>query len=343
MDFVHHIHAGERHDFRYGVGLHWSPNFVISRSAGVAVLPAKHTDHDHSLFAEDEIHFIDGKLNLTGGIKLQHNSFSGWDAQPTARILWNPTPHQSLWAAVSRAVTTPSRIEEGFLLTGTVPGLELRVTGNPDFDSEALLGYEAGYRRTLGKNVYVDFAAFHNDYTDLQSFGAQQVSVITTPPPHLLVVIPYTNDIGGSTNGFEVAPSFKPMAAWKISGSYSLVAINMHANAPTSDISSTGSVRTYEGSTPRHQAEVLSSFDLPHGVSFSQFFRYASELPAQKVRGYSTLDLNLAWTIRPEWKLSVVGQNLLQPHHEEWGTGDPNQLNVAVRRGAYVKLTWTSH
>jgi iron complex outermembrane receptor protein len=214
--------------------------------------------------------------------------------------------------------------------------------GNPDFQSESLVGYEAGYRVLLHKTVYVDFAAFHNDYSDLQSFGAQQVSFVATPPPHLLVVIPYTNAIGGSTNGFEIAPSFKPTNSWKISGSYSLVAINVQANAPTSDISATGSVSTYEGSTPQHQAELMSSFDLPKGVSFTQFYRYASELPAQKVRGYSTLDLNLGWAVNPQLRLSVVGQNLLQPHHEEWGTGDPNQLNVAVRRGAYIKLTWTS-
>jgi hypothetical protein len=35
-----------------------------------------------------------------------------------------------------------------------------------------------------------------------------------------------------------------------------------------------------------------------------------------------------------------VGQNLLQPHHEEFGIS-PGP-NVGIKRGIYAKLVWTS-
>jgi hypothetical protein len=44
-----------------------------------------------------------------------------------------------------------------------------RFNPNPKFGPEQLNGYEAGYRRLLGKNIYVDFASFLNHYHGLLS------------------------------------------------------------------------------------------------------------------------------------------------------------------------------
>jgi hypothetical protein len=38
--------------------------------------------------------------------------------------------------------------------------------------------------------------------------------------------------------------------------------------------------------------------------------------------------------------LSVVGQNLMQPHHAEFG-GDPGGL-VEIKRSVYAQITWKS-
>ncbi|WP_054761315.1 hypothetical protein [Methylomonas koyamae] len=43
-------------------------------------------------------------VRLIYGGKLEHNDFTGFELQPTARLLWNLDPQHSLWAAVSRAV-----------------------------------------------------------------------------------------------------------------------------------------------------------------------------------------------------------------------------------------------
>ena len=51
---------------------------------------------------------IELRLRFTLGSKFEHNDFTGFEYQPTARLLFTPTNKQSVWAAVSRAVHTPA-------------------------------------------------------------------------------------------------------------------------------------------------------------------------------------------------------------------------------------------
>src|SRR2546425_172543 len=78
--------------------------------------------------------------------------FSGFGAQPSTRLLWT-SGRQTWWASVTRALRTPSDIEETFTAHGFVsanPLTLLRFTNNGKFVPETLLGYETGYRRLLG-------------------------------------------------------------------------------------------------------------------------------------------------------------------------------------------------
>jgi iron complex outermembrane recepter protein len=341
VDFLHHIKVGEHHDFSWGGGLRWSPNNIIQQVPSVNVLPHQSTDHVHSAFVQDEIQFLKDRVALTLGAKLQHNNYSGFDVQPTARILWAPNARQSFWAAITRAVTTPSRIEEDFLLTGQVGNTVLRVVGSHAFKSESMIGYEGGFRRTISPRFTIDVSAFHNRYEDLQSFGAAVTSVeATPPPPRTIITIPYGNAITGVTNGVEVAPSWQARPWWRLTGAYSYVGIDLHATQPSLDISSTGSVNTYENSTPHHQFNIHSTFNLPGGFEFDQFFRSASVLPAQKVSSYQTVDARLGWKSKSGLELSLVGQNLIEPYHYEWGTGDPLQQLIGIRRAIYGRVVW---
>jgi hypothetical protein len=86
-----------------------------------------------------------------------------------------------------------------------------------------------------------------------------------------------------------------------------------------------------------------SKFDLPFHLQFDQMYRYAGNLPAQKVNAYQTMDLRAARTFGHNFLLEAVGQDLFQPHHAEWGTGDPTQPVVGIYRAAYVKLSFTAN
>jgi iron complex outermembrane receptor protein len=337
IDFLHHLKVAGRHEVSYGAGLHWSPYRFSQKTPTLALVPSTATDHIHTGFIQDEVHFFDDRLSLIAGAKLQHNNFSGFDVQPTGRVLWNPNPNQSFWAGITRAVTTPSDIEEGFRLNGgeisTNPPTFLLVSGNSHFKSENVLAYTGGYRQLLSPTVYVDLEVFHNSYDHLQSFGVPTLIGNT-------LTIFYENAISGATNGIEIAPSWNPKPWWKLSGSYSYVGIDFRANAPGADISSTGSVSTYEGSSPAHQIKIQSNFNIGKALEFDQSYLYASALPAQRVKAYQTMDAHLEWKFKQGLSVSLVGQNLFQHHHYEWGTGDPTQSLIGIRRAAYLKLTW---
>jgi iron complex outermembrane receptor protein len=57
------------------------------------------------------------------------------------------------------------------------------------------------------------------------------------------------------------------------------------------------------------------------------------------VKAYSTADVRLGWHAGPGFDFSVVGQNLLQPYHNEFA-GDPGPL-VGIKRAVYAKITWS--
>jgi len=337
IDFIHHLHLSPRNQFAYGAGLRWSPFQIIAEYPFETLIPASMVDHVHTGFLQDQIQLAD-KVWLTAGAKLQHNNYSGFDAQPSARLLWSPGQHQSVWLGITRAVTTPSDLEEDFHLEGPVTSTEfIVVTGNPHFKSEDVIGSEAGYRRLVNKRVYVDIASFWNQYSRLQSFSAPMIS---TSGGDTFITIQYTNQIGGSTSGFEIAPQLDLAPWWRVNTSYSFLSSDFHAVGATSDISSSGSAATYDKSSPRHSVVAQSKIDLAAGFHFDQTYRYASALAAQKVPAYQTMDLRLGRALGRNLEFAAVGQNLFQNEHYEWGTGDPTQPRVGIYRAVYVQLTF---
>src|ERR1700733_3461089 len=337
IDFIQHFHLSRRQQFSYGGGLRWSPYRIIAPIPADTILPTTGLDHVHTGFLQDQIE-LGGKVSLTVGAKLQHNNYSGFDVQPSGRLLWTPGQHQSVWLGVTRAVTTPSDLEEGFLLQGPLgPNEDIQVIGDRNFKSEDVIGYELGYRRLITGRVYVDIASYWNQYSRLQSFSAPMIS---TTGGVTYVTIQYQNQISGSASGFEIAPQLDLARWWRLETSYSYLNSNFSAVGATSDISSSGSVNTYDKSSPKHTVVVQSKIDMPLQFQFDQTYRYVSVLPAQKVKAYQTMDLRLGRGLGRNLSFELVGQNLFQPHHYEWGTGDPTQPLVGIYRAAYAQLSF---
>ena len=208
-----------------------SPSDIVQTVATVDFLPHHQADNIYSAFIQDQIAIVQKRLWLTAGSKFEHNIYTGWETQPSGRLLWAATSHQTLWAAVSRAVRTPSRIDEDLHLTGLViptPAIFLCICDNRKFLSETLLGYEAGYRQLVTASFYLDVAVFHNHYNDLTSYGDVSISIVNSPPPpHILISLPFANGIMGSTNGAEIAPDWKVTRGMELKASYSYVSLNL--------------------------------------------------------------------------------------------------------------------
>jgi len=111
------------------------------------------------------------------------------------------------------------------------------------------------------------------------------------------------------------------------------------ASAARPDSRDTNTVSSTEGSSPHHEPSVRSFFDLTSTVDISLSWRYVGDLPAQEVEGYQTGDARVAWRPHRGIEFSVSGQNLLQPHHAEFG-GDPGPL-VGIKRSVYGTVTFS--
>ena len=136
--------------------------------------------------------------------------------------------------AFTHAVRTPSDSEREFNLLGLVSAAGplpflARFNANPDFAPEQLNGSELGYRRLIGKKVYVDIASFYDHYHDLFSediIGSTFVE--TSPPPtHLLLPAQFRNDLLGNTKGVEIAPEWQATSFWRLRGSYSFLHMSL--------------------------------------------------------------------------------------------------------------------
>jgi iron complex outermembrane receptor protein len=335
LDLIHHFVLAQRNEIIWGFGARWSPSNFIQVVPTVNFAPHHEDDNIYSMFVQDQIAIVQNKFWLTLGSKFEHNIFTGWENEPSGRVLWTPTSHQTLWGAVTRAVRTPSRIDENLQLTGFVenlpPPVYICICDNGQFLSETLLGYEAGYRKLVNSKFYLDIAAFHNKYNDLESYGNATISLSPIPPPYaVLISLPFANGIMGSTDGGEFSPDVKVTRWMEMKATYSYVTMDLE-DKPTH--TKTSYVSSYEGGSPHNEATAQMLFNLPKGFEFDPTYRYVGALPALSVNAYQTADARLGWHFARKFDLSLTGQNLLQPRHAESGS-------VLIERSAYAQITW---
>ena len=339
FDLVHHITFAKRNDFIWGLGARVSPADLPAIVPTYVFMPSSRTDQLYSAFAQDEISLVQDRLSFTVGAKLFHSSFAGFNTEPSARLLWTPSEHQSFWAAVTRAVETPSDNEDTLqstTLRSTDPLSFNVTTGDHVFTSQTNVSYEVGYRQLIETSFSVDLATFYNRYDHLQSLEPG-TPYPATADGETYTIYPFVNrnGLGGTTKGFELAPSWKPATWWKIQGSYSYLDMALHTVPGSTD---TTSVTSEDASSPRHQIGFQTFLDLPKHLVFSQVFRSVSILAAQQCPRYETADLRIAWQPIPHLEFAVTGQNLLQPRHVEYG-GDPGPL-VGIKRNVIAAITW---
>jgi iron complex outermembrane receptor protein len=344
IDFLQRVRLPFHQQVSWGFGARVDPVDDTVVVSGLQFLPLKRTDYLVTGFVQDEIGLVDRRLSLIVGTKLLRTNFTGVGPQPSVRLLWTPSEKQTVWAAFTHALRTPSDSEEDFYLLGYVETLAngtpffARFNPNTKFAPEQLNGSELGYRRFFGPQLYIDIAGYYNHYHDL--FSEDIVggpSLEDNPsPPHLLLPAQFANGLLAYTKGVEIAPEWRPASFWRLRGSYSYLHMDVYRSA---DLENVENPATVSGSSPQHQVSVQSAFDLSKRLQLDLAYRYVSALPGQLVSAYSTGDARLGWRFNPQLELSFVGQNLFQPWHVEDG-GDPGPL-IGIRRSVYARLTWS--
>lgn len=316
VDFQHRFLVGERHDVVWGLGYRLIEDDV-ENSAALAFLPAEVSRQWFSAFAQDEIALVKDRLHLTVGTKLEHNDYTGFEFQPSGRLAWNVTKGHMLWAAISRAVRTPSRIDTELYAPGSPPFF---FAGGTNFVSEELLAYEVGYRVQPHPRVSVSLAAFYNDYDDIRS--------VEQGPPQVIA-----NRQEGETYGAELTIDYRVTDWWRMRAGYTELQVEIRPKAGSTDLTRGAS----ESHDPNRQFMIRSSVDLPGNIEFDAGFRFVTQIFNQSVPEYGELDVRLAWRPIPALELSVVGQNLLHKHHPEFGSPTARR---EIERSVYGKVAW---
>ncbi|HKW41965.1 MAG TPA: TonB-dependent receptor [Gemmatimonadales bacterium] len=323
VDAQHRFRLGSRQDVVWGLGYRLI-NDHVANSAQLAFLPPHVAREWFSGFVQDEIAVDPERLRVAIGTKVEHNPYTGVEIQPSGRMSWTVSPVATLWAAVSRAVRAPSRIDREFYVPNPAPPPPYFLAGGPNFHSEEELAYELGYRRQ-SEALALSVATFYNRYYGLRSLEQ------TNPPQPLPLVIGNGQD--GESYGAELIGDYRVTNRWRLHAGYTELRVHVWPKPGSTD-QSHGSGESHD---PERQFTVTSSADLPANLGFDATVRYVGKIANQQIPDYAELDARLTWQPRSGWSLSAVGQNLLHRQHAEFGsTGGARQ----IPRGVYGSVEW---
>ncbi|HEX2641687.1 MAG TPA: TonB-dependent receptor, partial [Thermoanaerobaculia bacterium] len=322
LELQHHLQVGQRHNVVWGAGYRTTRDDVVN-SLGVGFFPTSRSVDLANVFAQDELSFLKDRLRLTLGSKVEHHESTGFEVQPSVRLAWAPDDDQTVWGAISRAVRSPTRLDEDIAFFAG-DGQTVTVRGDRAFDSEKLTAYELGWRSRLRPDFFVDIATYYHDYDDLRS---QERSAGGGLP------IVLANKLEGQTYGAEIRTNYDLNPSWRLQGAYAYLGKRLRLDPDSTD--PTGGQG--EGNDPRHRFLLRSTFDLPHRTELDVWLRHVAELPAPRVPSYTEADLRLGWRATETLELSLVGRNLLHDQHPEAG---PAAAREEVERSVYGKVLW---
>jgi iron complex outermembrane receptor protein len=344
IDLQHHIVWGTRQDVVWGLGYRLSAD-DISPTLRVSATPRVRNAQLFSSFVQDEIAILPNRIHLSLGARIEHNDYTGFDFQPSGRLMWTPGSRNSIWAAVSHADRTPARSDTDFRVNfeaisgpGNAPIL-ISLFGNPNQKNEQSTAFEMGYRTTLHRGLSLDSTLFYNRYRDLVSVEPGAMRIETDPAPvHLLIPSSFGNGLYGEAHGVEVFAKWKVTRDWTLDPGYAFFSLHLHKFIASQD---PVSVIGTEGGSPDHQAQLRSNLDLPWRLQWNGSVFFVNRLPAQSIPSYTRLDTGLTWHAGESLSLSAEGQNLLKDLHPEFSGPDSTVQSGLMRRKAYGKITWS--
>lgn len=307
--------SGNRHRLVVGGGVRLIHDRFEGAPGGFFLDPERRWFNLVNLLAQDEV-TLGPDLTLTVGLRLENSSLGALEYLPNARIGWQVSSQHLLWAAVSRAARTPSRIERDLVSPG-------QFARSPDFRAEHVIAYEAGYRGQPAPNASLSVSVFLNDYDDLRTAEFS--------PSFLLN---FANGLTGTVYGLESWGAYQVTPSWRLSAGLS--ALHKEIKLKPGRVDLFNGVGT-TGNDPDFQASVRSQFDLARRLRLDLRVRGVDELKNPRVPGYVEADASLGWRLAQGVELALTAQNLLHDSHLENADAD---IPRRAPRSVYASLRW---
>ncbi len=317
FDAQYAFHLGSAHDVVTGGGYRSVQDSYSPGKNTQFLTPPARTLEFANVFGQDTVSLTDS-LKLIFGLKLENNSYTGLEFMPDARLAWQVSDTALLWAAVSRAVRTPSRVDRDLYVAGVL-------AGGPDFDCEKLIAYEIGYRGQPLSTLTLSVSAFYNVYTDLRT--------VESPPPTGFPLL-IANGMEGEGYGIEAWATYAVTSWWRLSAGLSTIHKDLRLKSGSTDIGGF----TLAGNDPSYQAQARSSMNWGP-VEFDVFVRHVDRLPDPPVDSYTEINARLGWHITPSLEIAVAGSDIVDPMHQEFSS--PTLPKRLINRSLYASITWT--
>ncbi len=323
IDFHRRFQLSDGHNLIWGLGYrHTGDN--IDNTHTISFSPSSRNDELFTGFVQDEITIVDKLLKFIIGTKFEKNDYTDYEFQPSARLLWTPNERNTVWAAFTRAVSTPSRTYAHMTSKfNSIPPMQF--TGSSDLKSQEVKSYELGYRVKPKDNLFLDFSLFYNDYDHLFALENNPTALSTI----------FDNKLYGETYGTEIAAYWQVNEKWKLDGGYSFLKMQMNIEDSSTN---TTIVSRKEREAPQNIFHIRSQLNLQEYLEFDTTLYYVDSVPHHSVPSYMRLDMGLTWHISKNMNFAVIGQNLLDRAHPEFG--DDGVIATEVQRAVFGKLTW---
>jgi iron complex outermembrane receptor protein len=315
-----------------GHQLVWGGSYRLARDQVVndrafAFLPGRFDMRWADIFVQDEYALSD-TLRVTGGLKFEKNNYTGWEFLPTVRLAWKPEANTMVWGAASRAVRAPSRIDRD-LYSPPAPNVvngvpQFALAGGPDFKSEIATVFEAGYRRQFSAALSASVTVFRADYDRLRTLE---------PNPKGAGSV-FLNRASGRTRGIEMWGAWQVLPAWRLSGGLVSQRVSTILDPGSKDSTGTTGLATAD---PDSYWSLRSNFELRPGHELDFTLRHVGRLPRPVVPAYTAIDVRYGFKITPALDLSLIGQNLGDARHPEFGAA-PGRSEY--ERALLVRLVW---
>jgi iron complex outermembrane receptor protein len=319
LQFQHSLAAIGNH------GLVWGAQYRtawdrVDNSIYLAFLPPNRRQTWASLFAQDDVTLGDD-LRLSLGVRAEHNDYTGIEFLPTARLAWSWAPRQSTWAAVSRTVRAPSRLDRDFYVPGQAP---YQLRGGAEFDSEVATVVEWGYRGQPTEATSLSATLYRAEYDHLRT--------VQFDPVEQVFVI--ANGMEGRTSGIELWGSLQALPRWRLHAGYSHLWQDLRLKPGSNDART---VAATEGASPKYWWTLRSAHDLGAQVELDLMLRHVARLALPEVPSYTALDMRLAWRPHPTFELALAGQNLIGGGHGEFAERATRQQ---LKQAWFVQANW---
>jgi iron complex outermembrane receptor protein len=248
-----------------------------------------------------------------------------------------------VWAAVSRAIRQPARVENGIQLelsatpvdSDTV--LSVRLNGSPNFRSEELRDLEAGYRAQWSPKFSLDATAYMSFYRRLSTMEMQPPRVTMGPSGvRIEQLLTYDNKGNARNYGGEVWLNWAVSGRWRISASYAMLHLNPSLAPDSTDYLSLKSWQV----SPCNQIGLQSQVNLWRNLEWDQTLAWVQRLENAMAPGYLKVDSRLGWRFGEGTHLSLVGQNLVNSGYSEF-PASPGLLSTMTSRKVFGRISWT--